>query len=435
MVSEINDRVFSIRALAACCALSLSLLAGGTGECSQVLSLGDCISIAEANHPNIAGAGAQIAAQRGRLEQNVASDRLEISGSANVSRNGSAMDESTSYSLGATASVKLYDANRNKYSIDASKHTLSAAEAEALRTASEVRSNVKSAFMTLLLNAEIENQRTESVRAFEQRLEQAKGFYETGTKPWYDVTKAEVDLGNAQMSLVEATSNIRTAKAALANAMGIDTAEEFEISPSGVDMPDIPDAESEAKRLAIENRPDYRASELKIMAGRSSLSAEARSSSPTISLTGGYNGAGDDIFDLERGWNTGIRLSAPIVDGGAAKARMDVAAAQIMSLESSHEKLRQDIMLEVSKAITDITKARERIRISELTLISALENKKMAVGRYETGIGDPLEVTDALLSFTDAQLASKQAGYDLRIAMINLERATGVEFIGGRTGE
>jgi outer membrane protein TolC len=128
------------------------------------------------------------------------------------------------------------------------------------------------------------------------------------------------------------------------------------------------------------------------------------------------------------GWNTGLRMSVPIVDGGAQKARVDIARAQIMSLEASHEKLKQDILLEVSRAKTDITKARERIRISELTLVNAEENRKMAVGRYETGVGDPLEVADALVSFADAQLANKQAHHDLQSAIINLEKATGVEF-------
>jgi outer membrane protein TolC len=158
------------------------------------------------------------------------------------------------------------------------------------------------------------------------------------------------------------------------------------------------------------------------------LSAEARAASPSVSLTGGYNSNGDDVFDLEKAWNVGIRMSVPIVDGGAAKARIDMARGQLVSLEASQEKLRQDIMLEVRKAFTDLTKARERIRISELTLVSAEENRKMAVGRYETGVGDPLEVTDALLSFADAQLANRQAYYDLQLALIGLEKAVGKEW-------
>ncbi|MDR3279359.1 MAG: TolC family protein, partial [Synergistaceae bacterium] len=356
------------------CFLSLALIA--VSICASrafadvpALSLEDCLAIAE-GHPSVAGAAASVASSRGRLASSVTGDRLKIDGSASAARRYQQnSNESDSYSLGTTASIKLYDANRSKYSVDAARSSLSATEEDALHTLSSVRSNVKTAYLALLLDYEIERQRSDSVAAFEQHLEQAKGFYEAGAKPWYDVTKAEVDLGNAQMSLVEASSNIRNAKASLANAVGIDPSEGFEIERSGLNILSVPDeAINSAEGLAMENRSDYRASALKMDAGRSTLSSEARSNSPTISLSGGYNSSAGDTFNFERGWNTGVSMSIPIVDGGAAKAGVDIAKAQVMTLEASHEKLRQDIMLEVSNARSDITKARERIRISALTL-------------------------------------------------------------------
>jgi outer membrane protein TolC len=398
------------------------------GMAAPVLSLEDCLAIAQANHPSIAGAEASIVSGRGQLARTVASDRLTATGDVSTSRTGAEHGEASSFSMGATVSVKIFDANRNKYAVDSARYSLSATDEDARRTATEVRSNVKSSYMTLLLNHETARQRLESVRAFERHLEQAKGLYESGSKPWYDVTKAEVDLGNAQLAFVEAEGGIETAKAALLNAMGIDQSEEFDIAPVDLDAASAPEwTGDEAMRQALENRPDYKSSALKIMAGQANLSSEARASSPTLSLTGGYSGSGNDISDLERGWNVGLRMSAPIADGGAEKARVESARGQVMSLEASHEKLRQDIMLEVRKAQSDITKARERIRISEITLTSAEENRKMAVGRYETGIGDPLEVTDALLSYADAMLSNRQAKYDLQLAIIGLERAMGTE--------
>ncbi|MDR2137538.1 MAG: TolC family protein [Synergistaceae bacterium] len=399
---------------------------------APVLSLQDCLAIAEANHPNVAGAAAQIAVQRGRLAQSAATDRPNVSGSVSSSRAGTGDNENASYSLGVTTSIKVFDANRNKYLVDAQRTTLSTTEEESRSTLLDVRTNVKSSYTTLALDMEIAGQRLESVRAFEHHLEQAKGFYQVGSKPWYDVTKAEVDLGNAQLSLVEAEANIETAKASLLNAMGIEQYEEFDIAPASLDSVPRELAESELwanlTTLALDNRPDYKASALKILAGEAALSAEARTLSPSVSLTGGYNGGGDDIFDLEKSWSVGLRMSVPILDGGAAKAGIDIARAQLLSLAASREKLKQDILLEVRKALTNLKKARERIRISELTLVSAEENRKMAVGRYETGVGDSLEVTDALLSFAEARLANRQAHYDLQLAIIGLEKAVGKEF-------
>jgi outer membrane protein TolC len=397
-------------------------------EAQTVLSLEDCLALAEARHPDMAASAASVASSRGRLASAVAGDRLDLSGSASAARSGPD-HESTSYSAGVTASIKLYDANRSKYSVDASRSTLAAAGEDALETLAAVRANVKTAYLSLLLAYETERQREESVRAFDQHLDQAKGFFDAGAKPWYDVTKAEVDLGNAQLSRAEASSAVRDARASLANAMGIDQTEDFDIERAGLDILTLaPRVLDSAETLALENRPDYKSSALRMEAGRSTLKAESRANSPTVSLTGGYNGAADDSFDFERGWNTGLKMSVPILDGGASKARADIARAQVDSLAASHEKLRQDILLAVSRARNGIEKAREGIRISRLTVINAEENLKLAEGRYETGVGDALEVTDAIVSYTDAQLAANKARHDLQTAIISLEKAVGLDF-------
>jgi outer membrane protein TolC len=407
----------------------LSLVLGAVPCDGQtVLSMADCLALAEERHPDMAGAAASVASSKGRLASAAAGERLDLSGSMSATRSGPER-ESTSYSAGVAASIKLYDANRGKYSVDSSRSALAASGEDARGALAEVRANVKTAYLALLLAYETERQREESVRAFEQHLDEAKGFFDAGAKPWYDVTKAEVDLGNAQLSRAEASAAVRDARATLANAMGIDPAEDFDIERVGLDILRLASwVLDSAETLALENRSDYKSSAFRMEAGQSSLKAEARASSPTVSLTGGYNASAADSFDFERGWNTGLKMSVPILDGGAAKAGVDIAKAQVDSLAASHEKLRQNILLAVSRARNGIAKAREGIRISRLTVANAEENLKLAEGRYETGVGDAIEVTDAIVSYTDAQLAASKARHDLQTAIIDLEKAVGLDF-------
>ena len=396
-----------------------------------VISLEDCLAVAEANHPGLAGAEGQVAAQRGRLAQSAASDRPEVSGSVSSRRTGSAGAESANYSAGVTASMRVFDANRSKYALDSQRNTLFATKEELRATLRDVRANVKTAYMTLLLDMEIVDHRLESVRAFEKYLEQAEAFYEAGIRPWYNVTKAEVDLGKAQLSLVEAESNVEMARVTLFNAMGVDRPEEeFDLAPIGFEIPETLRGTGKAREAewlteALENRSDYRASEFRVLAGKATVKTESRSSSPSVSVSAGLGAGGRDVFDMGSEWNVGLGISIPIVDGGATKGRVDAAMGQLTSTEASREKLRQDIALEVRKTLAEIAKARERIRISELNVSSAGENRKIAIGRYETGAGDPFEVTDALLSFTEAQLESRRAKYDMQLALVALEKAVG----------
>ena len=417
---------FSAAALFLFCAGFTALTLPGRADAATMLSLDDCLRIADENHPSLAGAAAQIATEQGRLGQSVVADRLTVSGTATTERVGTNKEEVASYSAGGSASVKVFDANRNKYVVDAQRKTLTSTEESARDTLLGVHTNVKTSYMTLLLNIETSNQRLESVNAFTRHLEQAQGFYDAGSKPWYDVTKAKVDLGNAELALVQAQGDVELAKRELVNSMGVILKDDFSIAPASFDVPQ--GTESKADELALENRSDYKAAGLKVLAGKSTINAEARGSSPTISVVGSYNASGYDVFDLDNGWNAGLKLTVPIVDGGATKAKVATAQGQLGSLEATYEKLRQDILLDVGKAITDLRKAREQVRISSLTLEDAEENRKLAEGRYETGVGTPLEVTDALLNLTDAQLSSYNARYNLQIAIISLESAIGVEF-------
>ena len=411
--------------LVLCALMALFSFARPAGA-AETLTLDECLVIAEAYHPSMASATASVSADRGRLTQAVVGDRFTISGKASTGRSGSdGKDESSSFSAGATASLKIFDSNKSKYSIEAQENTLFATEESAEQTRRDVRANVKSAYTGLLLYYETLNQRAESVRAFERHLEQATGFYEAGSKPWYDVTKAQVDLGNARLALVEAQSNIDVGKAELQNAMGVIIEEDFELAPTKWDV--TPEMERDAVEFAMENRADFLAAAYKVEASRATIGAEARASSPSISLSGGYDGSGSHVANLDKGWNVGLNMSIPIVDGGETKARVETARANLASQEATYEKLRQDIILDVRKVLSDLKKARERIALSEVTLANAEENRRLAEGRYETGVGDALEVTDALVSLTEAQLTKYQAHNDLLTAVIDLEKAVGVE--------
>ena len=395
-------------------------------EAVRTLTLKECLALSEANHPDLAGADAKREAERRRLSLTAVEDRVQASANASAARSGrEGAPSGSSYTAGVTASVRVFDANRTKYAVEAQRGTLAATEAEGRKTRLQVRYGVKKAYMDLLLAGEVRGQRKESVDSFRLHLERAKGYYETGLKPKSDVTKAEVDLGNAQLALVEAESNVRVAQAALLNAMGVDLAGPFEVRAEDRALPES--AEGGAEALALEHRQDYEAANRRTLAGKAEVRSAARASSPSLSLRGGYSAGGEEISSLSSEWNVGLSLNVPVVDGGAASARADIARAQVRSLEAAREALRQNILLEVRKAVLNIRNARERIRIAGLTVAQAEENYSLAEGRYRTGVGDSLALSDALLALTDARLSVYRARYDLQVAQFALESATGVE--------
>ena len=67
----------------------------------------------------------------------------------------------------------------------------------------------------------------------------------------------------------------------------------------------------------------------------------------------------------------------------------------------------------------------ERIEVAETARINAEENFRLAQGRYEAGVGDAIEFTDAQVSLFDARSAVVRARYNYLQAFAALERAIG----------
>jgi outer membrane protein TolC len=78
-----------------------------------------------------------------------------------------------------------------------------------------------------------------------------------------------------------------------------------------------------------------------------------------------------------------------------------------------------------SRPYYNLKDAREGIVLAEVTVEQAKENRELEQGRYAAGVGNTIEVTDAVVSEINAKTASINALYFYRLAIANLEKAFG----------
>ena len=112
-------------------------------------------------------------------------------------------------SMGLTQTV--YDFGKTSTQVRINKLNTDAARFDLANIQQTVAFNVKQAYYNVLQaqrNAEVSRQ---SVKQLQQHLDQARGFFEAGTKSKFDVTKADVDLSNGQVSLIAAENQVRLA--------------------------------------------------------------------------------------------------------------------------------------------------------------------------------------------------------------------------------
>jgi outer membrane protein TolC len=115
-----------------------------------------------------------------------------------------------------------------------------------------------------------------------------------------------------------------------------------------------------------------------------------------------------------------------LFSGFLTRHQVAEARSNLYALRADEESVQQQILLDVRQAYLNLQAAEASISTAELGLRSAQENMDLANGRYEAGVGSPVEVTDAFAAFANAQVAYTGALYDYKIAQATIEQAMGL---------
>ncbi len=410
----------------------LSLLAAAPAAGTEkVLSLEQAVGLALKNNPTLEAARQEVAQAEGRVTQSTSRWWPQLSGAAGYTRNYSDRSRTSNYSghydyyegeLSLTQ--KIYDFGQTGGKVEASRQELSAVQHDLSTRRDEVVLAVKTTYFEVLKNQHLVQVATKTLESQQRHVEQAKGFYATGLRPKIDVARAAVDLANARLALISAQYRRREARVALERIMGgRPWRNKYELA-SEKGLPPLPGKLEPLIVEAMGQRPETASLKAAIAASRGRLEAAQGGYWPSLDAGGSY-GYGNTDFPLENDWGAGVSLSWAIFSGFLTKGQVNEARAQILQRQARLKDLELGISEEVEQAWLVVRESQERIEVAQTALEAAKENFRLAQGRYENGVGDAIE-------FTDAQVARFQAASDLVRARYNylqayaaLERALG----------
>lgn len=421
--------------------ISLWLLPGPAEAQGQIkegqrLTLRDGIAIALQNHPSIKAARSTVDISQSRVGQARANYYPQVNFTSSYDRLSPASQSGgTIIARGAyddyrntfTATQNIYDFGRTSSQVSIQQYNTESSQSDLQDVTDQVVFNVQQSYYALLQAERNQTVAVATVKQFEQHLAQAKGFYDVGTRALFDVTKAEVDLSNARLNLIRAENSVRLARVNLNNSIGMPNAPNYTIEDNLSYQPYLLTFDEAVKR-AYEDRPDLKSLIARREAAEQSISLARSSHYPYLTGNANYGWTGDRFDDQENGWGIGASLNFPVFSGFLTKYQVDEAKANLRVIQANESVLRQNIMLSVQQASLNMREAEERITTAALTVRQAEENLNIANGRYQAGVGSPIEVTDALVNYNNAQTAYNQALYDYKVAQASMDRAIGVKY-------
>jgi outer membrane protein len=405
----------------------------------ELLTLERCIEIALKMQPTIVAAINTVNINESRVGQAKSNYYPQINWTSSYERINSASGSSSGstsgffgrtnedfdhYSTGFTLSQTLYDFGKTPTQVKIQNLVLDSSRSDFRNTTEQIILAVKQAYYGVVQTKYNVLVAEDTVKQTQQQLEQAKGFYEVGTKPKFDVTQAEVNLSSAKLNLIRNENAFKIAKVTLNNVMGIPDAPEYTLDET-MTFVKYEITVEDALSKAYQNRPDLQSIVLKRQAAERSIDLAKTGYYPVLNGNAGYTWSGEE-FPLDHGWNIGATVSFPLFSGFLTKYQVEEAKANLNVLKANEELLKQTLFLEVQEAYLTLRAAEEAIPTAKLRVEQAQENLEIANGRYSAGVGNPIEVTDAEVGLANARTSYIQALYVDKVAQASLEKAMGM---------
>jgi outer membrane protein len=423
--------------LSLCCSLPLSV-SGEVITAGEMLTLQRAIDIALRNQPSILAGRSTVRANEATIGQAQANYYPQLTASGSYSKvspasNGAGTNTAgkyDQYSSSVGLSQTIFDFGKTPTQVRINSLNTESSRFDLDDTLNTVVFNVKQAFYNVLQAQRNRDVAGESVKQFQLHLDQAQGFYSVGTKSKIDVTKAEVDLSNARLNLIKAENQARLSRVTLNNAMGIPEVPDYNLEDNLLYLKYSLSFEAALSKV-YNQRPDLQALIKRKEAAKSSVDLARKGYFPVLSGSANYAYSGNNSsvgtgFPLNNSWNYGVSISVPIFSGFDTKYKVAQAQANYDAITANEQSLRLDVYSQLQQAYLSLRQADESILTSEVTVRQAKENVELATGRYQAGVGSPLEVTDALVSLNNAQVAYTQALTDYKNAQASIEKAIGV---------
>jgi outer membrane protein len=243
-------------------------------------------------------------------------------------------------------------------------------------------------------------------------LRQVRALAQSSMRSTLDVSFAEVAESQAELDLYQ-TENVATeAQAFLAAALGLDQTQSFSLLDEP--MPDPLDPNPDPYiQSALRKRPELRALQNTLDAARHFADAEGRLKWPTVSLLAAAGGVPAGDRRLPDSYSAaGVNVNIPILNGGLFSARHREAEERADAIESDVQTLSLQVAREVRVAWLEANTAAKRLAVAARLVTQANVALHLAQTRYEAGLGSIVELSQAQLNQTAAEIQNATARYD-----------------------
>jgi len=330
----------------------------------------------------------------------------------------------TVFDARATAQQSVFDfSNIRKY--QASRASLGATRSDSDATRNQVSDQVAKAYLACLrADAALETARAD-VELSEALLKLAREQQRAGTGTGIEVTRAQVQLANGRQRLIVVENDRRRTALQLLKTVGLRLDLQIEFTDKLTFQPaDVAGLEASLEK-ARKERAELKAQQQREETARLNYGSVKAERLPSVGAFADYGSIGNEIVGAQPTHTYGISLKVPVFDGGRRDARREESLSQYRQERVRRRDLEDQIELEVRLALNSLRAAANEVETAREGLALAENEVTQAQRRYQAGVTNSIEVTDAQTRLDRARENQIAALYDYNLARLDLATATG----------
>jgi outer membrane protein len=322
-----------------------------------------------------------------------------------------------SYSSGLNTGVTLYDGGTASAHIRQQEANIASAEVAEITTEFNLALQVKQAYNSILAANEQEAAAYAQLDYAEQQFRTSVAKVSAGAATVSDSLRSLVQVGNAQLSLINARNAKRTASAALTHLVG--TAYLVTANPADTSDRTMSLVDSAAVTALALNGPVVRQQESSLNAQLASLRASKASYYPTLGLTLGGTGSGNSPYGIgsadpyAKSWSLGVSVNYNIFNRYIRENSVTQADIAVVNAQAQLRDVKLAAQQNILTQYATLRTAEEQIRIDEINIRANEEDLRVQQQRYNLGAGlllDLLNTQNALVA-ARRQLISDRLNY------------------------
>lgn len=360
----------------------------------------------------------------------VAGEQREVIREMPVFHTAKAADQDRSNkSLSVTGNMSLFNLS-NWFNLAGAKADLAVARLDVLGSEQDLIKAVKVSYYRYLAAVENVTVQEQAVARTDEQLKLINSKYELGSASLSEVLKQKVQFGNDRLSLLEAQNDVTNGRASLAYTVGLDPNADYEFSTEFAQR-EYTGTMEEAMSFGLTHKPSLLSSQKNVDASRHAVRSRYAEYLPTLggwaslSLSDAIQGDTLTYSFSSRNTSVGFQVRWNIFDGFNRERSITSAKVGLNNARARLADARNGVAQRIKTAYLDIERLNEKKKVSQETVDAATEDHKITQEKYNLGAATILDLLDSQVSLSEAQVSLIRAGFDLNLAVAELENAMG----------